>query len=217
MEIIVYFLSINLIVCLCLERLQTININAENCINFSMKTLILGGVRSGKSRIAEQLALQTAPQKRLIYIATSTPYDDEMQERVNEHQAQRALSAYSWTTIEEKLYLAQVLAEYSAADTTILVDCLTLWMTNLLCHADEQLLQSETDALLRQLDCIKGQVIFVSNETGLGIVPMEKLSRQFVDKMGLFHQQLAANCDRVSFVIAGLSVALKPSDLAIEN
>jgi adenosylcobinamide kinase/adenosylcobinamide-phosphate guanylyltransferase len=182
-----------------------------------MKTLILGGVRSGKSRIAEQLALQTAPQKRLIYIATSMPYDDEMQERVKEHQAQRALSAYSWTTIEEKLYLAQVLAEYSAADTTILVDCLTLWMTNLLCHADKQLLQSETDALLQQLDCIKGQVIFVSNETGLGIVPMEKLSRQFVDKMGLFHQQLAANCDLVSFVIAGLSVALKPSDLAVEN
>jgi adenosylcobinamide kinase/adenosylcobinamide-phosphate guanylyltransferase len=182
-----------------------------------MKTLILGGVRSGKSRIAEQLALQTAPQKRLIYIATSMPYDDEMQERVKEHQAQRALSAYSWTTIEEKLYLAQVLAEYSAADTTILVDCLTLWMTNLLCHTDKQLLQSETDALLQQLDCIKGQIIFVSNETGLGIVPIEKLSRQFVDKMGLFHQQLAANCDQVSFVIAGLSVELKLSDLAVEN
>jgi len=176
-----------------------------------MKILILGGVRSGKSRIAEQLALQSAQLKhgKLIYIATSFPYDAEMQQRVDEHQAQRQQSAYSWTTIEESLYLAKVLDEYSAPDTTILVDCLTLWMTNLLCHADKQLLQQETQALLQQLDHCRGNLIFVSNETGLGIVPIEKLSRQFIDKMGLFHQQLAQVCDRVSFVVAGLSLPLK--------
>jgi len=176
-----------------------------------MKTLILGGVRSGKSRVAERLAMQSiqTKQDKLIYIATSFPYDAEMQQRVDEHQAQRQLSPHSWTTIEETLYLAKVLAEYSASDTTILVDCLTLWMTNLLCHADKQLLQQETQALLQQLAHCRGNLIFVSNETGLGIVPMEKLSRQFIDKMGLFHQQLAAACDDVSLVMAGLTVPLK--------
>jgi adenosylcobinamide kinase/adenosylcobinamide-phosphate guanylyltransferase len=181
-----------------------------------MKTLILGGVRSGKSRIAEQLAMQLTAksthlkQDPLVYIATSFPYDAEMQQRVDEHQAQRQQSSYSWTTIEESLYLAKVLDEYSAPDTTILVDCLTLWMTNLLCHEDKQLLQQETQALLQQLDHCRGNLIFVSNETGLGIVPMKKLSRQFVDQMGLFHQQLAQICDTVSFVVAGLSLPLKP-------
>ncbi len=176
-----------------------------------MKTLILGGVRSGKSRYAEKFAIQSAQESNseLIYIATSFPQDEEMQQRVDEHQQQRELSGENWITVEETLHLADVLAKNAKDSTTILVDCLTLWMTNLLCHKDSDLLKIETEKLLSVLPSLKGNIIFVSNETGLGIVPMEKLTRQFVDAMGLFHQDLAACCEQVSFVIAGLPHFLK--------
>ncbi len=180
-----------------------------------MKTLILGGVRSGKSRYAEQLAIQTAEsnQSQLIYIATSFPQDDEMHQRVREHQQQRELSGKNWITVEEDLYLAEALEQQDAATHTILVDCLTLWMTNLLCHENKNLLVQETERLLAALSKLSANIIFVSNETGLGVVPMDTLSRQFVDKMGLFHQELAARCERVVFVTAGLAHVLKDNKI----
>lgn len=176
-----------------------------------MKTLILGGVRSGKSRYAEQLAIQSAQQldAKLIYIATSFPQDEEMQQRVEEHQTQRKLSGKDWITIEETLYLADALKAQDKPKTIILIDCLTLWVTNLLCHQDKNLLDTETHKLLRLLPKLNATVFFVSNETGLGVVPMDKLSRQFLEKMGLFHQQLAKLCDSVDFVVAGLPMCIK--------
>lgn len=178
-----------------------------------MKTLILGAVRSGKSRYAETLSvdLSRKAQSRLIYIATSHPNDDEMQKRVNEHQTQRKLSGENWVTVEETLYLADILKDLSTPKTTILIDCLTLWMTNLLCHKDIHLLKIETQKVLNTLTEVKGDIVFVSNETGLGIVPENKLSRDFIEEMGLFHQSLAAACDQVSFVVAGLPITLKAS------
>lgn len=176
-----------------------------------MKALILGGVRSGKSRYAEKLSIQLAKesQGKLVYIATSFPQDDEMQQRVDEHQEQRRLSGQEWITVEETLYLANVLERYASADTTILIDCLTLWMTNLLCHENSDLIKQETEKLLSTLPQLEGNIFFVSNETGLGIVPMDKLTRQFVENMGRFHQDLAARCSQVDFVIAGLAMNIK--------
>ena len=176
-----------------------------------MKTLILGGVRSGKSRYAEQLAIESAKklQGKLVYIATSQPQDKEMQQRVAEHQAQRKLSGEDWLTVEENLYLSNTIETLTNANTTILIDCLTLWMTNLLCHSDNQLLETETQKILELLPKLTGNIIFVSNETGLGIVPMDKLTRQFVEKMGLFHQNLASVCEHVDFVVVGLPMKIK--------
>lgn len=176
-----------------------------------MKTLILGGVRSGKSHYAEKLSIQRVKesQGKLVYIATSFPYDDEMKQRVDEHQEQRRLSGQKWITVEETLYLANSLKLHASANTTILIDCLTLWMTNLLCHENTGLLNQETEKLLSSIPKLKGNILFVSNETGLGIVPIDKLTRQFVEKMGRFHQDLAVVCDQVDFVIAGLTINIK--------
>ncbi len=169
-----------------------------------MKELILGGVRSGKSRLAEQHALASG--LAVTYVATATPGDAEMQARVIEHQRRRPPT---WTLIEEPLALARVLHEQAAPDRCLLVDCLTLWLTNLLCASDGHVLATQRRALVELLPRLPGHIILVSNETGLGVVPLGALSRRFCDEAGWLHQEIAQLSDRVILTVAGLPHLLK--------
>lgn len=169
--------------------------------------LILGGARSGKSALAERRA--QASGKPVIYIATAESRDGEMQNRIAHHRRQRPAH---WHTVEEPLRLAAALRAHASPGHLILVDCLTLWLTNLLCHDDPLLLEQETQALLAYLDESGADLILVSNETGLGVVPMGELTRRFVDEAGWLHQAVAARSRRVTFVVAGLPHILKQTD-----
>lgn len=169
-----------------------------------MKQLILGGARSGKSRYAEQLAQQSG--KNVYYLATATAGDQEMSARIQRHKQQRPSH---WQLIEEELFLAETLSEHDSTDCCILVDCLTLWVSNLLCHENTQLFAQQKNALLEMLPNLTCDLIFVSNEVGLGVIPMGELNRRFVDESGWLHQDLAPLCEKVSFVAAGLPLSLK--------
>jgi len=169
-----------------------------------MTTLILGGVRSGKSRLAERLARESGLQ--VSYIATATADDAEMQRRIEAHRLGRP---DNWQVIEEPVCLAETLIEQAASGRCVLVDCLTLWLTNLLTAADEQVFVRERAALLSVLPTLPGQIIFVSNETNMGIMPMGELSRRYCDEAGRLHQEIAQACDRVVLTVAGLSHVLK--------
>ena len=162
--------------------------------------LILGGARSGKSTYAEQCALSLS--ENPIYIATAQAGDEEMQTRIKKHQDDR--SAH-WQLIEEPLELAESIANIKQ-QSVILVDCLTLWLSNCL---HEQCWQKQQKAFLEQINLSQHQLILVSNEVGLGVIPMGALSRQFVDQSGWLHQTLAQHCERVTQVIAGLPQKLK--------
>ena len=169
-----------------------------------MKELILGGMRSGKSRLAEQHA--QASGLPVIYLATATVQDDEMRSRVAHHQAQRP---GHWQLVEEPLALASALQCHAAENHCVLVDCLTLWLTNLLCTQDEARLQLEVAALLEVLPGLPGQIILVSNETGMGVVPLGELTRRYCDEAGRLHQAVAQCCERVILTVAGLPLNLK--------
>ena len=169
-----------------------------------MLELILGGARSGKSRLAEQRAADSG--LRVTYIATSQALDGEMAARIEHHRARRPAH---WGLVEEPLALAQVLREQAAPERCLLVDCLTLWLTNLLMLDDAARLAAERQALLETLPELPGRVILVSNETGLGVVPLGELTRRYVDEAGWLHQALAAACQRVTFTVAGLPMVLK--------
>lgn len=169
-----------------------------------MKTLILGGARSGKSALAERLASDVA--RQVVYLATAQPRDGEMATRIAHHRARRPAH---WLCVEEPLALAAALRQHAREDCCVLVDCLTLWLSNLLGDADDQRLDDERDALLDCLSTLPGELLLVSNEVGLGVVPMGELSRRFVDEAGRLHQALATRCERVIFVAAGLPLALK--------
>jgi|TARA_Y100001949_G_scaffold168312_3_gene166926 adenosylcobinamide kinase/adenosylcobinamide-phosphate guanylyltransferase len=169
-----------------------------------MIELILGGARSGKTRLAERLAVESG--LAVTYIATSQPLDGEMSERIAHHRSRRPPS---WGLIEEPLALASILREHAHADCCLLVDCLTLWLTNLLMLDDASRLVEERDALLECLHELPGRVLMVSNETGLGVVPLGELTRRYVDETGLLHQALAERCQRVIFTVAGLPMTLK--------
>lgn len=168
------------------------------------KTLILGGVRSGKSRLAERLA--TESQWPVIYIATATIADEEMRARIAAHRVRRPAH---WQVIEEPLALASVLNQYAKKDHCVLVDCLTLWLTNLLMHADASRFESERSALLNVLPHLTGKLILVSNETNMGIIPLGELSRRYCDEAGKLHQEIAQYCDQVVLTVAGLPLMLK--------
>ena len=172
-----------------------------------MKELILGGIRSGKSRFAEQRALTS--QRPITYIATALARDEEMRRRIAEHQARRPAS---WTVVEEPLALAGALRVHASSERCVMVDCLTLWLTQLLCAGDDRFTR-EREALLAVLPQVDGHVILVSNETGLGIVPLGELSRRFCDEAGRLHQDLAQICDRVFLTVAGLPQVLKGAAL----
>lgn len=172
----------------------------------SVKQLILGGARSGKSRLAERMALQSGLE--VTYIATATVGDQEMSGRIDLHRSRRP---DHWGLIEEPIALAQVLQQQAGDLRLLLVDCLTLWLSNLVCLEQDDILQREVDALLKLLPTLPGQVVFVSNEVGMGIVPMGELSRHFQDELGWLHQRIAQQCDRVVLTVAGLPHVLKPA------
>ncbi|BCG64292.1 MAG: adenosylcobinamide kinase/adenosylcobinamide-phosphate guanylyltransferase [Methyloprofundus sp.] len=173
-----------------------------------MQHLILGGARSGKSRYAEQCA--TATGKAVIYIATGTAGDQEMQERIAMHQQSRP--SY-WQTIEEPILLADTLQQYADSQYCLIVDCLTLWLSNILFDAQgayqEDIFSQQKHALLELVPNIGTNIIFVSNEVGSGIIPMNSMSRRFVDEAGRLHQQLAQLCTQVTLVTAGIPQTLK--------
>ncbi len=169
-----------------------------------MKTLILGGVRSGKSRLAERLATDSG--WPVTYIATATAQDDEMRARIAAHRARRPAG---WSVVEEPIALAAVLRAHAHVDRCVLVDCLTLWLTQLLTTEDTNALERERAALLTVLPGLPGRIILVSNETNMGITPLGELSRRYCDAAGLLHQALAQRCDRVILTVAGLPHFLK--------
>lgn len=193
-----------------------------------MKELILGGVRSGKSCLAERRARESGLE--VVYIATARARDDlELQQRIEQHRQRRPAQ---WTTIEEPYQLAAALRINAGAGRCILVDCLTLWLTNLLCadaappaNTDASRvtapdafqvtvpgashLATERAALLDTLPGLPGHLVLVGNETSMGVVPLGELSRRFVDEAGCLHQELARLCDRVILTVAGLPHFLK--------
>jgi adenosylcobinamide kinase/adenosylcobinamide-phosphate guanylyltransferase len=146
----------------------------------------------------------------VIYIATSQPLDGEMNARVALHRQRRP---DHWGLIEEPIELARVLRENASPDSCLLVDCLTLWLTNLLMLEDPARLALERDYLLETLASLPGEIIFVSNETGLGVVPLGELTRRYVDEAGWLHQALAERCQRVVLTVAGLPLTLKGTAL----
>lgn len=168
-----------------------------------MLELYLGGARSGKSALAEQRAL--ASNLEPVYIATARPGDEEMAERIAHHRERRN---GSWHTVEEPLRLADCLRREAAAQRCTVVDCLTLWVTNLLL-AEASAWPRERAALLSILPSLPGPVLLVSNEVGQGVVPMDALSRRFIDEIGRLHQELAQLCERTVWVVAGLPQVLK--------
>ncbi|WP_372741173.1 bifunctional adenosylcobinamide kinase/adenosylcobinamide-phosphate guanylyltransferase [Neptunomonas sp.] len=167
-----------------------------------MIRFILGGARSGKSRYAEKLA--SASGKEVIYIATAQAYDDEMKARILQHKKQRP---DEWRSIEETINLDQVLSDYNNVSNCILIDCLTLWMTNLLCgNCDVTTAKQVFMDALRQSG---SDIILVSNETGMGVVPMGELTRRYCDEVGWLHQDIAAIADEVVLMVAGIPLVIK--------
>ena len=170
--------------------------------------LILGGARSGKSAYAENLA--THSQLAVTYIATAQVYDDEFGARVQHHKNRRPAS---WALVEEPHYLAQTLERLAAPNQCLIVDCLTLWLAQWIC-ADcnppkESSWQAERKALLALLPSLHGTIILVSNEVGMGIVPIGEINRQFQDEQGRLNQAVASLCNQATFVAAGLPLKLK--------
>ena len=179
---------------------------------------ILGGQRSGKSRRAEELArqwLERSPDHRAVLIATGQAWDDEMRERIARHRRDRAERVPGMVTVEEPLALAEALHRASDAKTLVVVDCLTLWMTNLMMPADagqaidEPAVIAAGHALCEAIAAAPGPLVLVGNEIGLGVIPLGREVRQFVDALGRLNQSVAAACERVTLMAAGLPLTLK--------
>ena len=182
--------------------------------------LILGGQKSGKSRRAELLAqvwLAQAPDHRAVLIATAQPWDDEMRQRITRHQQDRAGRVPGMATVEEPLQLAQAITQHSRAQTLVVVDCLTLWLTNLLMpnenlkpdRAPAQDVWAQTAMLLEAIEGCPGPLVLVGNEIGLGVIPLGREVRAFVDALGRLNQDMAQICERVTLMAAGLPLTLK--------
>ncbi len=208
-------------------------------LSIARSELILGGQKSGKSRRAELLARQWLAQStnhRAVMIATAQPWDDEMRQRIARHQADRAERVPGMHTVEEPLKLSEALQTHSRLDTLIVVDCLTLWLTNCMMPCDTELLcdtpanvASHTDAsqefirnqplalmnkarvalLLEAINQAPGPLLLVGNEIGLGVIPLGREVRAFVDALGLLNQSVAGACQRVTLMAAGLPLTLK--------
>ena len=199
----------------------------------SRSELILGGQRSGKSRRAEELArnwLAQSASHKAVLIATATAWDEEMRQRIARHQQDRAERVPTIKTVEEPIALAQAIQDYSTPQTLVVVDCLTLWLTNLLMPYEpgEKDLESAENSSKNALKVPRGQaeyaqtaafliaiknplgpVVLVGNEIGLGVIPIGRETRAFVDALGRLNQQVAAACARVTFMAAGLPLTLK--------
>jgi adenosylcobinamide kinase/adenosylcobinamide-phosphate guanylyltransferase len=182
--------------------------------------LILGGARSGKTNHAITLATRLADERRasVVYVATAQALDEEMRHRIDRHRAQRPAS---WTTVEAPSQLAGALSarvEQVQPSALLLVDCLTLWLSNALLldfaeavpTAPAPRWEEERTAFLQWLMNYRGVVLLVSNEVGSGIVPASALARRFQDEQGRLNQEVAALCDSVTLVVAGIAVAVKP-------
>ena len=166
--------------------------------------LVLGGRRSGKSRLAEDLVLASG--RAPVYIATATPGDGEMSDRIALHRTRRG---GAWRTIETPLLLADALRGAATAGNAVLVDCLTLWLANLMEAGLD--VAAETAGLVAALDAATAPVVIVSNEVGAGIVPDNALARRYSDAHGILNQRIAAAVGRVVLTVAGLPLLLKPS------
>lgn len=172
-----------------------------------MIELIVGGARSGKSGYAltQAQAQATTSEVRLSFIATAEAHDAEMQNRIGRHQQERDSR---WNLIEAPLDVSKLINQFSENDV-VLVDCLTLWLTNWLCSKTPELWVDEKKAFLEGLQQSPAHWLLVSNEVGMGVTPMGELSRQFVDECGWLHQELARIADRVTLVMFGLPQTLK--------
>ena len=186
--------------------------------------LILGGQKSGKSRRAELLArdwLAQSGEHRAVLIATGEAWDDEMRERIARHQRDRALRVPGLQTVEEPRDVAAAVARLSTAHTLVVVDCLTLWLTHWLMPAGDEALdlkrkqalaldwKAQAAHFLIAIEQAPGPVVLVGNEIGLGVIPMGREVRAFVDALGLLNQQVAQACERVTLMAAGLPLKLK--------
>ena len=193
-------------------------------LSIARSELIIGGQKSGKSRRAEQLAVQwlaAAPGRQAVLIATATAGDDEMRERIARHQRDRSQRVPGLRCVEEPLHLAEAIATHSAADTLVVVDCLTLWLTNQLMpltpvepilesnRADVRIDGSLFAITIGAIANAPGPLVLVSNEIGLGVIPLGREVRGFVDALGQLNQQAAALCERVTLMAAGLPLTLK--------
>ncbi|MBC7755751.1 MAG: bifunctional adenosylcobinamide kinase/adenosylcobinamide-phosphate guanylyltransferase [Bdellovibrio sp.] len=171
-------------------------------------SLVLGGARSGKSGYAEKLATETG--LPVTVIATAQVYDDEFKARIQHHQDRRPAN---WGLVEEPHHLADALARVAMPNQCVIIDCLTLWLAQWICvdcNPPKNLSwQSERDAFLKLLPNLSGTIILVSNEVGMGIVPLGEINRQFQDEQGRLNQAVAAIADKVRFIAAGLPIALK--------
>jgi adenosylcobinamide kinase/adenosylcobinamide-phosphate guanylyltransferase len=182
---------------------------AATVLSLPRLTLVLGGARSGKSRYAETLIAGAAT--RATYVATAQARDDEMAERIRHHRARRDGGTLAWETVEAPRDLAGALAAAARPERPVLVDCLTLWLSNALLAEAE--LAAEAAALLRCLRGLAGPVVLVANEVGLGIVPDNALARRFRDAAGRLNQEIAVLADRVVLIAAGLPLVLKEPSL----
>jgi adenosylcobinamide kinase/adenosylcobinamide-phosphate guanylyltransferase len=184
-------------------------------LTIARSELILGGQKSGKSRRAELLAktwLAQSPAHQALLIATGQPWDEEMRQRIARHQRDRAERVPALRTLEEPLRLAQAITAHSRPDTLLVIDCLTLWLTNLLMPAEgapSANLAEQQAQLLRAIDSASGPLVLVGNEIGLGVIPLGREVRAFVDALGRLNQDVARTCARVTLMAAGLPLTLK--------
>ncbi len=188
-------------------------------MNIARSELILGGQKSGKSRRAELLArawLAQSPAHRAVLIATAQPWDDEMRARIARHQRERAERVPGMATVEAPSDLAGALARHGAAHTLVVVDCLTLWLTHWLMPMESEPNQppaldwkAQAAHFFEALTASPGPVVLVGNEIGLGVIPLGREVRAFVDALGMLNQRAAAACRRVTLMAAGLPLTLK--------
>ncbi|MCL4154600.1 UNVERIFIED_CONTAM: hypothetical protein GTU68_051162 [Idotea baltica] len=169
-----------------------------------MKTLILGGVKSGKSRQAQALAVTS--KKPVTLIATALASDSEMAQRIDQHKADRP---NDWHLVEEPYSLGTAIENIDNTGQCIVVDCLTLWLTQLLVKGNASLLHHELASFKNAVSSASSELIIVSNENNMGIIPMGELSRRYCDEAGMLHQSIAAECDRAMLCVAGLPLMLK--------
>lgn len=197
-------------------------------LSIARSELILGGQKSGKSRRAELLArdwLLQSSDHRAVFLATAQPWDDEMRQRIARHQSDRAERVPGMLTVEEPLDLAAALRQHSSAQTLVVIDCLTLWLTNwtmpqALSEAENApeygsnqplalCFRAQAALFLEAIENAPGPVVLVGNEIGLGVIPLGREVRAFVDALGTLNQQVAQVCPRVTLMAAGLPLTLK--------
>jgi adenosylcobinamide kinase/adenosylcobinamide-phosphate guanylyltransferase len=194
----------------------------DKALPIARSELILGGQKSGKSRRAEALAqswLAQSGSHRAVMIATAQAWDDEMTQRIARHQADRAQRVPGMTTVEASLKLAEAIQTHSQPEILIVVDCLTLWLTNWLMPAENQKFKknshvaqsnnAQTTMLLKAISQAPGPLVLVGNEIGLGVIPLGSEVRAFVDALGMLNQSVAQVCQRVTLMAAGLPLILK--------